>query len=120
MTACLMIGATLLSLSGDAFTLEWEHSVERIAWQEAWQITSDGLKLTRAAVKGSGAGMEPGPGARLADGWWVWAPSLPLLPALTLAASGATRAGWRLCDGDDCRELGADPGDAITLAPCGD
>ena len=39
-------------------------------------------------------------------------------PELVLAASGATPSAWRLCDGDDCRDIGADPGAAITLSPC--
>ena len=69
-------------------------------------------------MKGSGAGMEPGDGAMLANGWWVWTPDAPAIPDLLLAASGATRGGWRLCSGDDCRVIGAEPGPPIRLAPC--
>lgn len=125
MSACLMAGATLLMLSGDAFTLDWTHSVEHVTWREDWSIRDGALILTGAAVKGSGAGMEPGADAVLRDGWWVWVPDLPPQPSLNLAASGATGGGWRLCDaaapgdqGGECTELGADPGQAITLAPC--
>ena len=74
--------------------------------------------LTEAAVKGSGAGMDPGPGAVLVEDWWVWAPDLPAVPDLILAASGETGGGWRLCDGAICHEIGAGPGAAIRLAPC--
>lgn len=119
MSACLLAGALMLALPGDGFSLEWEHSVEKTLWREEWQIADGALHLTRAAIKGSGAGMEPGPDARLQDGWWVWQPDLPALHQLTLAASGATRGGWTLCAGDQCRNIGAEPGQPLTLAPCG-
>ena len=116
--SCLLIGAVAVALAGPGFTLSWEHSVEKIAWRENWVVTPEGLRLTEAAVKGSGAGMEPGEGAVLADGWWRWTPDLPPQSELWLAASGATRGGWHLCSGGACRDLGAAPGEAIRLAPC--
>ena len=118
MSACLLIGATTLMLSSPEFELSWRHSVEKTEWRESWVIASGALHLTEAAVKGSGAGMDPGPGARLEDGWWVWVPDLPPVPGLTLAASGSTGGGWRLCDGATCHEIGAGPGAPITLSPC--
>ncbi len=116
--SCLLIGAVIMGLSGDRFTLEWTHSVERVAWRETWIVNRDGMRVMKAAIKGSGAGMEPGPGASLEDGWWVWRPHLPPQQQLVLAASGATASAWRLCDGPDCREIGAEPGEAIILRPC--
>jgi hypothetical protein len=113
-----MIGVTALALAGQGFTLSWEHSVEKVEWRETWEVAADGLRLTEAAVKGSGAGMEPGEGARLDGGWWVWTPRLPPVPALDLAASGATRGGWLLCADGGCREIGAAPGEAVRLRPC--
>ncbi|MFN4170699.1 MAG: DUF1850 domain-containing protein [Pseudorhodobacter sp.] len=118
MTACLMAGAVALTLAAPAFTLHWTHSVEKVEWREDWRIAAEMLTLTRVAIKGSGAGMEPAGDARLENGWWVWAP-MTSLPALTLAASGATGAGWILCSGGKCHELGAAPGEPIRLAPCG-
>ncbi|MFD1881522.1 DUF1850 domain-containing protein [Paracoccus pacificus] len=118
MGSCLMVGAVAMTLSGSGFSLEWSHSIEHSGWREWYSITPAGLTLTRAAVQGSGAGMEPGPDAVLRDGWWEWVPKLPPQPSITLAASGATGAGWRLCDGDKCRELGRDPAQPITLRPC--
>jgi hypothetical protein len=112
-----MVGAVALGLSAPAFSLHWTHSVERSEWVEDWLVEPEGLRLTRARVKGSGAGMEPGENAVLAEGWWVWTPDLAV-PRLRLAASGATGAGWRLCDGAACRELGAVAGEAVVLAPC--
>ena len=116
--SCLLIGAVALALSGDRFSLEWTHSVEKVEWHEEWTVNDAGLQLTKAAIKGSGAGMEPGPDARLENGRWVWHPSLPPIPELVLAASGATPSAWRFCDGEDCRDLGAEPGEAITIKPC--
>lgn len=119
--SCLLVGAMAITLAGDAFRLDWQHSVERQGWREWYRITPQGLVLTRAAIRGSGAGMEPGEDAILQDGWWIWAPDLPPLPALTLAASGTTGGGWRICapDGNHCHPIGAETGRPITLAPCG-
>ena len=117
MTTCLMVGAAVLSLGSPAFSLHWTHSVEKTEWVEDWRIEARGLRLTGARVKGSGAGMEPADDAVLQDGWWVWRADT-LVPALHLAASGATGAGWRLCEGARCHEIGVAASDSITLAPC--
>ncbi|NHF72485.1 DUF1850 domain-containing protein [Paracoccus xiamenensis] len=116
--SCLLIGAVAVALSGDRFTLEWTHSVEKTTWREEWVAEQSGLRLLKASIKGSGAGMEPGPDAVLEDGWWVWQPRLPAQTELILAASGATPSAWRFCDGTECRDFGAEPGAAITLRPC--
>ena len=68
--------------------------------------------LTQAAVKGSGAGMEPGPGGHFENGWWVWAPKLPPVPSLVLAASSKTPSAWRLC-AEQCVDLGATSGQPV-------
>ena len=117
MTSCLMLGATLLALSSPEFTLRSTHSVEKIDWVETWQITTPSLTLTRVAIKGSGAGMEPADDARLQGGWWVWNPG-QTVPELHLAASGATASGWHFCTASGCQDLGTDPGSPITLKPC--
>ncbi|XDA99010.1 DUF1850 domain-containing protein [Sulfitobacter sp. LCG007] len=116
--ACVMVGALAVTLSGTGFDLRWQHSVEKTEWREHWDVAEGRLHLREAAVKGSGAGMDPGPGARLVRGWWVWSPDLPAVPALSLAASGATAGGWMLCDGSDCREYGAAEGETVIIAPC--
>lgn len=122
MGLCILAGGEVLRLAVTAFTLTWTHSVERIAWEEDWRVTPAGLAIAEARVRGSGAGMEPPQGARLEQGWWVYAPALPPMPELTLAASGAT-APWSLCTEGDCIALGAGTGEAggapITLRPCG-
>ena len=118
MSGCLLAGMVTLALSGADFRLEWTHSVERQIWREEWRIEGDKLVLAGAAIKGSGAGMEPGPDARLVDGWWVWTPDLPPRDKLILAASGATGGGWRICDDATCREIGTARSDPIILRPC--
>lgn len=118
MTGCLLIGASLVSLAASDFTLRWTHSVEKIEWVETYRIDGPMFHLTRVAIKGSGAGMEPADDARLEHGWYVWNPDVTL-PSLTLAASGATGSGWHLCSGAECREIGSNPGAPLTLRPCG-
>ena len=115
---CLAVGAAILALASPDVSLRWTHSVERVEWREAWRVGPDALTLTRARVRGSGAGMEPGEGARLVDGWWEWSPGL-VVPALALAASGATGGGWTLCADGACRTLGGARGAPIVLRPCG-
>lgn len=118
MSACLLVGALVLTLPQADFTLEWEHSVEKIQWREQWRVEGPSLRLTGAAVKGSGSGMEPGEGAHLIDGWWSWVPELAPIPELALAASGATRGGWALCSAGQCQQIGASASDAVVLRPC--
>ncbi|MBO9454318.1 DUF1850 domain-containing protein [Paracoccus sp. R12_1] len=119
MSTCLLAGAMALTLSAPDFTLEWTHSIEHVVWREFWRVEAEQLSLTGAAIKGSGAGMEPGPDAVLRDGWWVWTPDLAPQRELLLAASGATGGGWRICDSAlACHELGVVSGEAISLRPC--
>ena len=107
---------TILAVT--AFTLSWTHSVEKTEWREAWKLTDKGLVVTEARVKGSGAGMDPGEGAVLRDGWWIWQPNQPPVPRLTLAASGATVSPWKLCAGKRCIELGAKLGETAVVESC--
>ena len=65
---CLASAGLVKALSIATFTLAWTHSIEKTDWQEDWRVTPEGLVLTQARVKGSGAGMEPPPGARLING----------------------------------------------------
>ena len=113
-------GGKSVAVAASLFTLGWTHSVEKIEWRESWSVSKAGLILQEARVKGSGAGMEPGEGARQQDGWWIWQPDLPPLAELVLAASGTTVSGWTLCDAGGCRELGAEAGEPLVLRPCAD
>jgi hypothetical protein len=119
---CLVAAGTIMArVAASAFTLSWTHSVEKIPWEEDWRVSDDGLSLEAARVRGSGAGMEPPPEARLDDGWWRWRPRNATVPELTLRRSGAT-ADWRICVAGTCHAMeewlpaGADP---VILKPCG-
>ncbi|MBW8903301.1 MAG: DUF1850 domain-containing protein [Bradyrhizobium sp.] len=123
MSLCLASAGVLKTLSIAAFTLVWTHSVEKVEWQEDWRVTANGLELVQARVKGSGAGMEPPPEARLVDGWFQWQPKRGPMPEVLLGNSGAAGE-WRLCTGGECRPLsivlgtptGANP---TTMRACG-
>ena len=95
-----------LELPHGRFTLAWVHSIEKVEWQEDWQVTTAGLVAGEARVKGSGAGMEPADDAVPRQGWYVWTRHQPPLPGLILARSDAV-ADHRLCVGTDCRPLSA-------------
>jgi hypothetical protein len=110
------------ALSLAAFTLAWTHSIEKVDWQEDWRIAATGLQLVQARVKGSGAGMEPPPEARLVDGWFQWQPNREPMREVVLGNSGAAGE-WRLCGEGKCRTLSeifghAIGADVITMSVC--
>ena len=104
LSLCLASAGVLKTLSIAAFTLVWTHSIEKVEWQEDWRIAPKALELMQARVKGSGAGMEPPPEARLVHGWFQWQPKRPPMPELVLGNSGAAGE-WRLCSAGQCRTL---------------
>lgn len=115
---CVLAGGKSIALVASLFSLAWTHSVEKTEWREQWQVRDGALLLLEASVKGSGAGMDPGEGAVLDKGWWVWKPDLQPVPELVLAASGATVSAWSLCHSGGCLDLGAEPGSPVVIAPC--
>ncbi len=94
------------TLTVGAFMLSWVHSVEKIEWQEDWRVTPQGLEIVEARVKGSGAGMEPSPDARLIGGWFRWKPQLPKLPEVALGNSGLAGE-WNICIDGKCQQISA-------------
>lgn len=104
LSLCLASAGIVKVLSIAAFTLAWTHSIEKSAWQEDWLVTPAGLTLQRARVKGTGAGMEPPPAARLVDGWFQWSPPPVPRPEVVLGNSG-TAGEWRLCQKGRCQTL---------------
>ena len=103
---CLLAGSTIAPLMAGAITLAWTHSVEKIVWEEDWRSGPAGLELVEARVRGSGAGMEPPPEARFANGVWAWSPNLPPQAQVVMRRSGAT-ADWRICVSGQCRPMDA-------------
>ena len=104
LSLCLASAGVAKTLSIAAFTLVWTHSIEKVEWQEDWRVTPEGLELAQARVKGTGAGMEPPPDARLVDGWFQWQPARASMPQVVLGNSGAAGE-WRLCHDGGCQTL---------------
>jgi hypothetical protein len=115
MSLCLASAGVVKSLSVAAFMLTWTHSIEKIEWQEDWRVTPQGLEIVEARVKGSGAGMEPPPDARLSEGWFHWKPQLPILPEVVLGNSGMAGE-WRFCTEGKCQDLSAIMGRPIGVS----
>ncbi|MGP9812490.1 DUF1850 domain-containing protein [Rhodopseudomonas sp. NSM] len=113
---CLASAGVVKTLALAGFTLAWTHSIEHTAWQEDWRVTPQGLELVQARVKGTGAGMEPPPEARLVDGWFQWTPKPRPLREVVLGNSGMAGE-WRLCAGGQCRTLSQIIGHAIGAQP---
>lgn len=118
---CLVAGLLFAPL-GDAVTLSWTHSIEKIVWEEDYQRDGPAVRLTEARVRGTGAGMEPPEGAVLRDGAWHYRPALPPLPNVLLRHSPYV-AGYTLCAGPQCRSLpdwlpGLPAEATISLQPC--
>jgi len=118
LSLCLISAGVTKTLTLAAFTLVWTHSIEKVDWQEDWQVTPAGLELVQARVKGSGAGMEPPPEARLVNGWFQWRPQRAPLPEVALGNSGVAGE-WRLCTDRRCQTLsqllGHDVGMNVTI-----
>ncbi len=119
---CVAGGGAVAKLALAAFTLAWTHTVEKVPWQEDWRVEPGRLVLEEVRIKGSGAGMEPPPEARLEDGFYTWNPqgqSRARIEMRRIVAPGVED--WRLCGGGACRDIGAlvPPGaDPVSLYPC--
>lgn len=125
---CILAGGLLAArLEVTDFTLEWRHSIEKILWREAWRVEDTGLRLIRAEVRGSGAGMDPPAGAQRTAEGWSYIPELPPQRRLNLARSGLVED-YRLCLQGECRPLGVVAGaetagglkadQGVVLTPC--
>ncbi|MCW5729198.1 MAG: DUF1850 domain-containing protein [Alphaproteobacteria bacterium] len=97
---CLSAGAMVVSLSWQAFTISWTHSVEQVEWQEDYRVAGRHLELSAARIKGSGAGMDVPPGAVHAAGMYHYWPKRPPIESLNLARSEGRK------DYGICWELG--------------
>lgn len=122
MALCLASGTLAAMLSINSFTLAWTHSIEKIRWEEDWQVAGGRLHLQTARIRGSGAGMEPPADAVFKDGVWHYHPKMKPLASVQLAHSPYT-AGYQLCSGGQCRALasylsGLPATASITLRAC--
>ena len=107
------VATHVIFLQTDSFTLSWEHSREKQRWEEDYSIVTHATMATglaimpgTARVKGSGAGMEPGPKSRLIDGWYAYDPDTGPLLSLRLTRSFFTED-YNLCMDSGCQSLSA-------------
>lgn len=127
--ASLPANAPQVFVETEAFTLAWTHSIEKVRWEEDYAVQWDRtagaqawpeLRLTRARIKGSAAGMEPPEDARLENGWYVYHPSTPSPEGLRLTRSVHT-ADYDICFSGQCHPMGdflPSDGDITWLRPC--
>ena len=107
-----------------AFSLEWTHSIEKTQWLEHWEVVAarqPHLRLLRARIEASGAGMEIPDNAVFRNGGYEY-PVNQDLSSVTLSHSPFT-AQAKLCVGERCRPLadwlpGLPPIQAVTLSAC--
>lgn len=102
---CLGLAGTVwASLPVPAFTLAWDHTIEKVRWEEDYRVSAEGLLLGEARIKGSGAGMEVPHGAELRNGSWHYQSQLAPLQPLRLGRT--PEAGdYQLCIDQRCRPL---------------
>ena len=122
MEAICVATALLFAHCGQKATLSWRHSIEKIVWEEDYRCSEGGLRLTEARVRGTGAGMEPPPGAVFSDGAWHYTPEMAPLPEVQLRHSPYAATYTLCCDGR-CQPLpdwlpGLPEEEVVTLRPC--
>jgi hypothetical protein len=102
---CLgLAGALWAEIPTTGFTLTWDHSIEKVRWEEDYRVTPAGLVLCEARILGAGAGMEIPVDAELRGGSWHYRPRLPPLAPLRLART--PEAGdYTICVKGVCRPL---------------
>jgi hypothetical protein len=101
---CLgLAGVIWAQLPASDFSLAWQHSVEKIHWEEDYRVQHRQLYLERARLQGSGAGMEIPAHAQFENGRWHYRPGI----TLNILRLGRTpEAGdYQLCLADGCSPM---------------
>lgn len=101
---CMVAGALTASLPATQFTLRWQHSIEKIAWEEDYAVVGPWLAITGARIRGSGAGMDPPDNAWLDHGVWHYRLTDPWRKELILARSPYVRD-YDVCIAGNCQPL---------------
>ena len=114
---CLALAATAgavppVFIPAQRVTLAWTHSIEKQRWEEDYAVQAGAtteappvLQALAARVRGSAAGMEPPPDARLIDGWYRYQPQERQPAVLRLTRSEFT-ADFELCLQGRCQPMG--------------
>jgi hypothetical protein len=117
---CITVGTVMVALPARTFTLTWQHTVEKLLWEEDYVVAGDWLLLSAARIRGSGAGMEPPPDAVQVGDAWSYRPADRWRRALDLARS-EFGDDYLLCIEGRCRPIEAWVGAArapTRIAPC--
>ncbi|HET7404263.1 MAG TPA: DUF1850 domain-containing protein [Usitatibacter sp.] len=117
---CIATAAAVVKLAAASFTLAWDHSIEKVRWEEDYRVDGGRLELVEARVKGSAAGMEPPADAVLSGGWWHYRPRERWHAELRLTRSPYARD-YEVCIDGSCRSLAeiAPERDGVTrVYPC--
>jgi len=117
----------IVFVPGERFTLAWTHSIEHQRWEEDYAVRPGAqpgtavLHATAARVRGSAAGMEPPPDAKLVDGWYQYTPD-ETAPGLLRLSRSSFVPDYLLCHADrGCRPLAhwlPSDGGVTELTPC--
>ena len=101
---CFAAGALAAFLPFSQFTLAWNHSIEKIRWEEDWRVAAGKLVVDEARILGTGAGMEPPPDAKFVNGVYHYSPHVPPLADVELAHSPFTQE-YQVCPQGRCESL---------------
>jgi hypothetical protein len=101
---CLSAPGHAVRIPADRFTLVWQHSIEKIDWEEDYVVAGPWLYLSGARIRGTGAGMEPPDDAMLVDGIYVYRPAERWYRSLNLARSDFVQD-YRLCVAGSCKPM---------------
>jgi hypothetical protein len=103
---CLVAGEFHAEIPVHQFTLSWQHSIEKIDWEEDYVVAGDWLYLSSARIRGSGAGMEPPPGSFFYKGVWHYqpAPAMRWTQNLLLTRSEFARD-YDICINGQCKPM---------------
>lgn len=109
-----------------AFTLAWDHTIEKVRWEEDYVVYYDEvssqprLYASAARIKGSAAGMEPPEMAIHSKGWYHYVPTVAHPEVLALTRSEFS-PDYQWCDAAGCVPLSAimpRDGDVTQLEAC--
>ncbi len=101
---CLAAAGHAVSLPAARFTLVWQHSIEKIDWEEDYVAAGSWLCLSGARIRGTGAGMEPPDDAVRVGAVYAYRPAQRWFRSLDLARSSYVED-YRLCIDGRCRPL---------------
>lgn len=118
LAVCIAAGSQFIALPVQRFTLAWQHTIEKVLWEEDYLVAGDWLYLSSARVRGSGAGMEPPAGAVLVADSWHYRPDSRWHRKLELARS-EIGSDYSVCIEDRCTPIEAWlPRGSTTITPC--